>query len=128
MAYSAHSSDLLLKWMFTTVTATRPVTWTVHLYEGDPEAAGVEFTDSGYASQSVTFSVADADSNSRSEATNDAAVAFPAIVDGPVTAAYVVIKDGAANILARIQLDPVRALDVGNILSFPAGGLVIKGE
>lgn len=98
------------------------------MYDGDPEASGVELTDSAYSSQAVAFSVADADSNSRSEATNDSAVAFPAIADAQVTAAYVVVKDNLSNILARIQLIPARTLEVGNILSFPAGGLMVKGE
>lgn len=128
MSYSAFSSEQLLKWIFTTDTVTRPTTWTAHLYDGDPEAAGAELTDSAYAAQAVAFSVADADANDRSEASNDASVAFPAIADATATAEYVVIKDGASNILARIQLVPSRTLNVGNILSFPAGGLVIKGE
>lgn len=128
MSYSAFSSAQLLKWIFTTDIVTRPVAWTAHLYNGDPEASGVEFTDSAYASQAVAFLVADADANSRSEASNASSVAFPAIADATVTAEYVVIKDGSSNVLARIQLVPARTLNVGNILSFPAGGLVIKGE
>ena len=128
MAYSAHSSDQLLKWIFTATAVTRPTAWTAHLYDGDPEASGAELTDSAYVAQSVAFTVADADMNNRSEASNDAAIAFPAIADAAVTAAFVVVKDGAGNILARVALTPARALDVGNILSFPAGGLVIKGE
>lgn len=128
MSYSAFSSEQLMKWIFTTDTVTRPVAWTAHLYDGDPEDSGVELTDSAYSSQSIAFSVADADANSRSEASNDSSVAFPAIADATVTAEYVVIQDGSSNILARIQLVPARTLNVGNILSFPAGGLVIKGE
>ena len=128
MSYSAFSSEQVLKWLLTTNAVTRPTGWTAHLYEGDPEASGVELADSAYASQAVTFVVADADANSRSEATNDSAVAFPAIADAEVTVTHVVVKDNAANILSRIPLLPARTLAVGNILSFPAGGLTILGE
>jgi len=117
-----------MKYAFTADALTRPAAWTAHLYDGDPEVAGAEFVDSAYVSQAVTFVVADGDANDRSEATNDVSVAFPAIADATVTAAYVVIKDGSANILARIQLSPSRVLNVGNILSFPVGGLELKGE
>jgi len=128
MAYSTYSSETLLKWLFTTDTVSRPTAWTVRLYDGDPENGGSELTDTDYVAQTATFTVADSDSNGRSEATNDAAVVFPAITDATVTVEYVVITDENDNILAQLQLDPARQLDVGNILSFPAGGIVIKGE
>lgn len=100
----------------------------MHLYDGDPEAAGVEFTDSAYASQAVAFTLADADANSRSEVTNDAAITFPALADAAATARFIIIKDQAANIVARVELTPERALGIGEIFSIPTGGFEIKGE
>lgn len=128
MSYSAFSSAQILKWLLTTDAVTRPTGWTAHLYLGDPESGGLELADSAYAAQAVTFAVADADANSRSEATNTAAVAFPAIADAAVDITHVVIKDNVSNILSRIPLLPQRSLAVSNILSFPVGGLTIKGE
>ena len=77
MAYTPYVSELILDFLFTATVATRPTAWNVALFNGDPEASGVELTDANYARQSVTFTVADADSNGRSEAKNVAAVTFP---------------------------------------------------
>jgi len=99
----------------------------VALFNGDPEASGVELTDANYVRQSVTFAVADADSNDRSEATNVAAVTFPDMA-AAATVAYVVIFDQSANQLSALALNVARDLEIGDVFSIPLGELIIRGE
>jgi len=127
MAYTPYVSELILDFLFTATVATRPTAWNVALFTGDPEASGVELTDANYVRQSVTFAVADADSNDRSEATTVAGVTFPAM-DAAATVAYVVILDQSGNQLAALALNVPRNLETGNVFSIPAGELIIRGE
>ena len=127
MAYTSYVSQLLLTHLFTTTAVTRPNAWTVALFTGNPEVAGVELTDANYVRQSVTFAVADADANSRSEATNVAAVTFPDLA-AAATVAYVVIFDQSGNQLSSLALNVARNLEIGDVFSIPANELIIRGE
>jgi len=127
MAYTPYVSELILDFLFTTTTAGRPTSWDVALFDADPEAAGAELADANYVRQSVTFAVADADSNGRSEATNVAAVTFPDLA-AAATVAYVVIFDQLGNQLASLALNVARDLGIGDVFSVPVGELIIRGE
>ena len=127
MAYTPYVSQLLLEYLFTATAVTRPTSWTVALYTADPEGAGVELTDANYVAQAATFSVADADANSRFEASNVAEVQYPAMA-AAATVAYAVVKDQAGSQLAALALNVPRNLEAGDVFSIPVGELVIKGE
>ena len=87
----------------------------------------MELTDANYVRQSVTFTVADADSNGRSEAKNVAAVTFPDMA-AAATVAYVVIFDQSGNQLSALPLNVARDLEIGDVFSVPVGELIIRGE
>ena len=127
MAYTPYVSELILDFLFTATVATRPTAWNVALFNGDPETSGVELTDANYVRQSVTFTVADADANDRSEAKNVAAVTFPDMA-AAATVAYVVIFDQSANQLSALALNVARDLEIGDVFSVPVGELIIRGE
>lgn len=127
MAYTTYVSQLLMNYAFTATAVTRPTAWSVALFTGNPESGGTEVVDANYAAQSVAFSVADADSNGRSEASNDAVVTFPAM-NAAATVAYLVVLDQGSNQLASLPLNVSRNLEAGDVFSIPAGELVIKGE
>jgi len=127
MAYTPYVSELILDFLFTATVATRPTAWNVALFTGDPEVTGAELTDANYVRQSVTFAVADADANSRSEATNVAAVTFPDLA-AAATVAYVVIFDQSGNQLSSLALNVARNLEIGDVFSIPANELIIRGE
>ena len=127
MAYTPYVSELILDFLFTATVATRPTAWNVALFDGDPEVTGAELTDANYVRQSVTFAVADADANSRSEATNVAAVTFPDLA-AAATVAYVVIFDQSGNQLSSLALNVARNLEIGDVFSIPANELIIRGE
>lgn len=52
-----YSEALLLKWLMTAQSATRPTAWYVALYSSDPgeSPGGAELSGNGYARQTVTF-------------------------------------------------------------------------
>ena len=62
MALSAFARNLLLDWLLTNGTATRPTTWFVSLHVGDPGTTGanelVVGTDADYIRQAVVFDAA----------------------------------------------------------------------
>lgn len=127
MAYTPFVSKLILDFLFTATVAPRPTAWTVALFNGNPETSGVELTDANYVRQSVTFAVADADANARSEATNVAAVTFPDMA-APATVAYAVIFNQSGNQLSALALNVPRNLEAGDVFSVPVGELIIRGE
>lgn len=59
-ALSDYSEKLLLDFLMTTGTATRPTAWYVALYTAAPSdsGGGTEVSGSGYARQAVTFNAA----------------------------------------------------------------------
>ena len=56
-ALSDYAEKLILDWMMTTGSATRPTSWYVGLYTAAPSDAGggTEVSGNGYARESVTF-------------------------------------------------------------------------
>ena len=56
-ALSDYAEKLLLDWLMTTGSATRPTTWFLALYTAAPNDAGggTQVTGNGYARQSITF-------------------------------------------------------------------------
>jgi len=59
-ALSDYSEKLLLDWLMTTGSATRPTAWYVGLFTAAPSdsGGGTEVSGNGYSRQSVTFDAA----------------------------------------------------------------------
>lgn len=127
MAYTSYISAKIIDFFFSAAAVTRPTSWTAALYNGHPDSAGVESTDTNYVAQSVTFTTGDADTNGRSEATNAAVITFPAVAASD-TVTHVVVKDQGGNFIAALALATTRELAAGEVFSIPAGEMVIRGE
>ena len=118
--------DLVLDWLFTTATATRPTAWYVSLYTVAPGegTAGTEVTGGSYARVSTSFTVS---GTAPTEASNTAAVEFAEATGtwGTVVAAGIMDALSGGNLIAYATLTTAKAIDTGDVLRFNAGALDI---
>lgn len=123
---SNYGENLVLTWLLTTSSATRPTTWYVALYTVAPGegTSGTEVSGGSYARQAVTFTVS---GTSPTQAANSSAVEFPAATAswGTVVAAAIVDASSAGNIIAFADLTASKTIDSGDVLRFNASTLVV---
>ena len=125
MSFSNSAETLVLNWLFTAGSATRPTAWYLALFTSNPDedASGTEVSTSGtaYARQSVAFTV------SGNTASNSAAVEFPTATAsyGIVTHVGVFDASTAGNLIAYAALTTSKAIDTGDVMRVPAGDLDI---
>lgn len=121
-ALSDHSEDLLLDWLMTNGSATRPTAWYVALYTAAPNDAGggTEVSTGGYARQSVTFGAA-----SGGTCSNTGQVDFTASGGNYGTVTHVGIFDAvtSGNLLWHGALSASKVIDDGDTLSFAVGNI-----
>ena len=128
-AFTNHAEELLLTWLFTTSTATRPTAWYVALHTDDPGEAGsaneVDTEDDDYARQSITFDDPVADSG---QVLSDLQASWTAASDADdYTITHISIWDAATsgNCLMKGPLviswdqtaDGIFTLDVGKVIA-----------
>jgi len=118
--------DLVLDFLFTTGTATRPTAWYVSLYTVAPteSASGTEVSGGSYARVSTSFTVS---GTAPTEASNTAAVEFAEASAswGTVVAAGIMDASTGGNLIAFASLTTSKAIDTGDVLRFNAGALDI---
>lgn len=123
---SNYGENLVLTWLLTTSSATRPTTWYVALYTVAPGegGGGTEVSGGSYARQAVTFTVS---GTAPTEASNSAAVEFPTASAswGTVVAAGIFDAVSSGNLIAFSNLDTSKAIDTGDVLRFNTGSLDI---
>lgn len=123
---SNYAEDLVLDWLFTTTSVTRPTTWYVALYTVAPGegGGGTEVSGGSYARQSVTFTVS---GTAPTQAANSTAVEFPTATGswGTVVAAAIFDASTSGNMLAYADLTTSKTIDSGDVLRFNASTLVI---
>lgn len=125
MSFSNSAETLVLNWLFTAGSATRPTAWYLALFTANPDedASGTEVSTSGtaYARQSVAFTV------SGNTASNSAAVEFPTATASYGTVTHVGVFDAstAGNLIAYAALTTSKAIDTGDVMRVPAGDLDI---
>jgi len=125
MSFSNSAETLVLNWLFTAGSATRPTSWYLALFTSNPDedASGTEVSTSGtaYARQSVAFTV------SGNTASNSAAVEFPTATASYGTVTHVGVFDAstAGNLIAYAALTTSKAIDTGDVMRVPAGDLDI---
>lgn len=123
---SNYAEDLVLDWLFTTTSVTRPTTWFVALYTVAPNegGGGTEVSGGSYARQSVTFTVS---GTAPTQAANSTAVEFPTATGswGTVVAAAIFDASTSGNMLAYADLTTSKTIDSGDVLRFNASTLVI---
>lgn len=123
---SNYGENLVLTWLLTTSSATRPTTWYVALYTVAPGegTSGTEVSGGSYARQAVTFTVS---GTAPTQAANSSAVEFPAATAswGTVVAAAIVDASTSGNIIAFADLTASKTIDSGDVLRFNASTLVV---
>lgn len=123
-ALSNYAEKLLLDWMMTTGSATRPTTWYVALYTTatDDNSGGTEVTGNGYARQAVAF---DAATSGAGTTANSNAPTFTAAGGSWGTITHMAIYDSltAGNRLWHGAMTASKTIDDGDSLQFAIGNI-----
>lgn len=124
--FTDYTEDLVLDWLLTSGSATRPTAWYVALYTVAPTdtGGGTEVSGTDYARTAVTFTVS---GTSPATAANSAAVEFPEAGGswGTVVAAGIFDASSAGNLLAYANLTSSKAVDTGDVLRFNTSALTV---
>ncbi len=127
-SFSDYTENLVLNWLFTTNSATRPTAWFVGLFTAAPSdsGGGTEVSGNNYARKATgTMSVS---GTSPTNCTNSAAIEFNAASGGNWgTITHIAIFDASTsgNMLGWAQLTASRTVNDGDVLRIPAGDLDI---
>ena len=126
-SFSDYTENLVLNFLFTTNTATRPTEWYVGLFTGAPSdtGGGTEVSGSGYARVATgTITV----SGTATTATNSAAIEFDPASGGnwgTITHAAIFDAETSGNMLAWAPLTVSRIINDGDVFRIPASSLTI---
>lgn len=126
-SFSDYTENLVLNWLLTTNSATRPTAWYVGLFTAAPSdtGGGTEVSGSGYARTATgTITV----SGTATTATNAAAIEFAAASGGnwgTITHAAVFDASTGGNMLAWAALTTSRTINDGDVFRIPAGSLTV---
>jgi hypothetical protein len=127
-SFSDYTENLVLTWLFTGDSATRPTAWYVGLFTAAPSdtGGGTEVTGSGYARVATgTISIS---GTSPTLATNSAAIEFAAATGGnwgAITHAAIFDASTSGNMFAFAELTTARTINDGDVFRIPAGSLDI---
>lgn len=123
-ALSNYAEKLLLDWMMTTGSATRPTAWYVALFTAAPSdsGGGTEVTGSGYSRQSVTF---DAAATPGGTTSNSNLVSFTASGGDFGTVSHIGIFDASTsgNLLWHGAMTASKSVSDGETLEFSVGNI-----
>lgn len=123
-ALSDYAEKLVLDWLMTNGSATRPTAWYVALYTAAPNDAGggTEVSGSGYSRQAVTF---DAATSGAGTTSNTGAVTFTAAGGDWGTITHIGIHDAstAGNLLWHGSLTVSKTVSDGDTLQFAIGNI-----
>jgi hypothetical protein len=123
-ALSDYSEKLLLDWLMTTGSATRPTAWYVGLFTAAPSdsGGGTEVSGNGYSRQAVTFAAASSPGGTTS---NTGAVSFTASGGSWGTISHVGIFDNSTggNLLWHGGITASKTIGDGDTLEFAIGNI-----
>lgn len=123
-ALSDYSEKLILDWLMTNGSATRPTAWYVALYTAAPSdsGGGTEVSGNGYAREAVTF---DAASTPGGTTSNSGVVSFTAVGGswGTVTHLGIFDADTGGNLLWHGALTASKTVGDGDTLEFAIGNI-----
>jgi len=121
---SNYGENLVLTWLLTNGSATRPTAWYIALYTVAPGegGGGTEVSGGSYVRQAVTFTVS---GTAPTEASNSVAVEFPTATAswGTVVAAAIHDALSSGNMIAFANLTTSKTIDNGDVLRFNVGSL-----
>lgn len=123
-ALSDYAEKLVLDWLMTNGSATRPTGWYVALYTAAPNDAGggTEVSGGGYSRQAVTF---DAATSGTGTTSNTGAVTFTAAGADFGTVTHIGIHDASTggNLLWHGTLTVSKTVSDGDTLQFAIGNI-----
>jgi len=123
-ALSNYAEKLLLDWMMTAGSATRPTSWYVALFTDSPTDAGTgtEVSGSGYTRQSATFDLATSGTGTTANNNN---VVFTAAGGNWGTVSHIGIYDASTsgNLLWHGAMTVSKIVNDGDSLEFSAGNI-----
>ena len=123
-ALSDFSEKLLLDWLMTSGSATRPTAWYVALYTAAPSdsGGGTEVSGNGYIRKAVAF---DAASTPGGTTSNTGAVSFTASGGswGTVTHIGIFTAETSGNLLWHGALTASKAVGDGDTIEFAIGNI-----
>ena len=123
-ALSDHSEALLLDWLMTTGSATRPTAWYVALYTAAPSdsGGGTEVSGNGYSRQTVTFAAATSPGGTTS---NTGDITFTAAGGDWGTITHIGIHDASSggNLLWHGAMTASKTVADGDTLQFSTGNI-----
>ena len=118
-ALSNYAEKLLLDWLMTTGSATRPTAWYVALYTAAPSdsGGGTELSGNGYSRGSVTFGAATSPTGTTS---NTNAVSFTAAGGnwGTVTHVGIIDSSSGGTLLWHGAMSASKTINDGDTLEF----------
>jgi hypothetical protein len=126
-SFSDYTENLVLTYLFTDGSVTRPTAWYVGLFTAAPSDAGggTEVSGNGYVRKATgTITV----SGTGTTATNSAAIEFAAASGGnwgTVTHAAIFDAESGGNMLAWAQLTTARTINDGDVFRVPASSLTV---
>jgi hypothetical protein len=124
-ALSDYAEKLLLDWLMTPATVTRPTSWRIALFTAPPSDAGggTEVSGGGYARQTATFAPATAPDGTT---TNTTLITFTATADlGTITHIGIFDAATAGNLLWHGALSTARTITAGDRLEFAPGAITL---
>lgn len=125
-ALSDYAEKLVLDWMMTTGSATRPTAWFVALYTAAPSdsGGGTEVSAGGYSRKSVTFAAATSPGGTTS---NTNIVSWTAAGAGYGTVTHIGIFDASTggNLIWQGTLSASKTVNDGDTIQFAAGNLTL---
>ena len=127
-SFTDYTENLVLNWLFTTNSATRPTAWYVALFTAAPSdtGGGTEVTGNGYAR--VATGTITVSGTSPTLATNSAAIEFAAASGGnwgAITHVAIFTASTAGTMLGWAPLTTSRTINDGDVLRIPVGDLDI---
>lgn len=125
-ALSDYAEKLVLDWLMTTGSATRPTAWYVALYTAAPSdsGGGTEVSGAGYSRKSVSFNAASTPGGTTS---NSGIVSWTAAGGAYGTVTHVGIFDAstAGNLIWQGALSTSKTVNDGDTIQFSAGNLTL---
>ena len=119
MSFTDTAETLVLSFLFTTGTATRPTEWYLGLFTSAPgeAAGGTELSGDAYARKAIAFTA------TGNLATNSGNVEFDAATGDWGTVTHVAVFDAATsgNMIAYAALGTSKAIGTGDIFRIPTG-------
>lgn len=128
-SFTDYTENLVLNWLFTTNSATRPTAWYIGLFTSAPSDSGGGTEVSGYDYVRVETGAMTVSGTSPTNCTNSLAIEFPAANGGSWgTITHIAIFDASTSghMLGWSTLPASRTINDGDILRIPAGNLDIS--